>query len=74
MRAASARVEAALPPEITFLSRHGVQMNVLRQAAETAAAVGVTADVAALKCDSGGDLGAQSSELLSTGYFQNGTA
>jgi glycosyltransferase XagB len=40
-----------LPPEIAFLSRHGIEIDILRQAAETADAVGVTADQAALACD-----------------------
>ena len=42
---------APLPKEIEFLSRHGVQMNILQQAAKIAAEVGVTADEAALKND-----------------------
>ena len=52
IRAAPAVVEAGpLPPEIAFLSRHGVDERILREAAEIAVASGVTADQAALKCD-----------------------
>jgi glycosyltransferase XagB len=51
IRAASAVAETPLPPEIAFLSRHGIDMDLLRQAAATAEAVGVTADLAAIKCD-----------------------
>ena len=52
IRVASAAVGAVpLPPEIAFLSEHGVEMDILRQAVETAAEIGVTADVAAIKCD-----------------------
>ena len=45
------RDAASLPSEIAFLSRHGIPMGILRRAVETAVAVGVTADQAALKCD-----------------------
>ena len=51
IRAASAIAETPLPPEIAFLSRHGIDIEILRQAAETADAVGVTTDVAVIKCD-----------------------
>jgi glycosyltransferase XagB len=50
IRALPEVLEATLPPEIAFLCRHGIESGILRQVVETAAAVGVTADVAALKC------------------------
>jgi hypothetical protein len=40
-----------LPGEIAFLVRHGVPMQVLRQAARIAVATGVTAEQAAIKSD-----------------------
>jgi hypothetical protein len=51
IRAASSGSDAMRPSEISFLSRHGVQTSLLRQAAEIAAAVGISADEAMLRCD-----------------------
>jgi hypothetical protein len=49
--AQATHLSAPLPPEIAFLVRHGVSMQVLRQAAWIAESVGVTADQALTKGD-----------------------